>query len=200
MKIFLTGYIKVLVFILSGTLFICGGRVILSPPDPVSEIPGQLEAWYEKYPQQKVYLHLDKPAYMVGDHIWFKVYFVDSRTHLPSSYSNTLVVEMINSFGGTSQQRLLKIKDGFASGDFQIYDTVPPGQYEIRAYTSWMRNFGDEFFFRRQVNIWNPELAAELYRDDKLANKKLKKKSRRKSEKIDLQFIYRRGQFNRFTR
>ena len=182
-------FIKIFVIALTGFMFICGGKVFIHSSDPVSEISAQLDAWYDKYPQQKVYMHLDKPAYIVGDHIWFKIYFLDSRTHLPSSYSNTLIVELINSFGKTSQQRLIKLKDGFAHGDFQLFDTIPPGQYEIRAYTNWMRNFGDEFFFKKQINIWNPELAGELFRDDKLANKKLKKKSQRKSQKTDLQFF-----------
>jgi TonB-dependent SusC/RagA subfamily outer membrane receptor len=189
MKKITVRYVKILIVLLACFLFICGGRIFISPVDPVSEIPEKLNAWYQKYPQQKVYMHLDKPAYIVGDHIWFKIYFLDSRTHLPSSYSNTLIVELINSFGKTSQQRLIKLEDGFAHGDLQLFDTIPPGQYEIRAYTNWMRNFGDDFFFRKQINIWNPELAAELYRDDKLANKKLKKKSLRKSQKIDFQFF-----------
>ncbi len=182
-------FLRILFIFIIGFLFVCWSRVYIHPVDPVSEISEKLDAWYEKYPQQKVYMHLDKPAYIVGDHIWFKIYFLDSRTHLPSTYSNTLIVELINSFGRTSQQRLIKLKDGFAHGDFQLYDTMPPGQYEIRAYTSWMRNFGDESFFREHINIWNPDLAGELFRDDKLANKKLKKKSQRKSQRMDLQFF-----------
>jgi len=181
-------YIKILFIFLIGFLFICWGRIIY-PADPVSEISEQLDAWYEKYPQQKVYMHLDKPAYIVGDHIWFKIYYLDSRTHLPSLYGNTLIVELINTFGKASQQRIIKLKDGYAHGDFQLFDTIPPGQYELRAYTSWMRNFGDDFFFTKQVNIWNPEMAGELFRDDKIANKKLKKKSQRKSQKMDIQFF-----------
>ena len=31
--------------------------------------------------QEKVYVHMDKPFYLVGDTIWMKGYLVDARTH-----------------------------------------------------------------------------------------------------------------------
>ena len=43
-----------------------------------------------KYAQEKVYLHLDKPYYAIGDDIWFKAYTIDARTGLPSLRSRTL--------------------------------------------------------------------------------------------------------------
>jgi len=156
---------------------------------PASGISAKLDEYYDKYPQQKVYLHLDKQTYHAGENIWFKVYFLNAKKHTPSSYSNTLVVEVLNSFGNSIMKRILKIKDGYAHGDFTVFDTIPTGLYEIRAYTNWMRNFGDEYFFRRQIDILNPEFSEQLYREDKLANKKLKKKSIRKSAKIDFQFF-----------
>ncbi|GAJ10978.1 unnamed protein product, partial [marine sediment metagenome] len=52
-----------------------------------------------------------------------------------------------------------------------------------------MRNFGQEYFFERDINIWNREHSLTLYRDDKLANKRHKKKSMRKSKKADIQFF-----------
>ena len=35
----------------------------------------------EKVPQEKLYLHLDKPFYGAGEKIWFKGYLVNSVTH-----------------------------------------------------------------------------------------------------------------------
>ncbi len=156
---------------------------------PGSDIPQKLHAYYDKYPQQKVYVHLDKQTYQAGEILWFKVYFLDAVTHVPSSYSNTLIVDFVNSFGHTIMTRLIKIKDGYAHGEFSILDTIPTGLYELRAYTNWMRNFGDDFFFHCQINVLNPEFSENLYRDAKLANKKLKRQSVRKSGKTDFQFF-----------
>jgi TonB-dependent SusC/RagA subfamily outer membrane receptor len=177
------------IVVFAGLVFLSFTLIKNSGSDPSDDLANQLTEWYGKYPQEKVYLHLDKQTYNVGDNIWFKVYLLDATTHEPSSHSNVLIVELINSFGKTSMTRLLKLRSGFAMGDFAVEDTVPAGLYEIRAYTSWMRNFGDDYFFRRQIEILNPEYSEQLYRQDKQANKKLKKKSIRKSEKLDIQFF-----------
>ena len=177
------------IIVVAGFAFVSFTTIKNTGTDPSDNVANQLADWYDKYPQEKVYLHLDKQTYNVGENIWFKVYFLDAITHEPSSHSHILIVELINSFGQTSMTRLLKLNEGFARGDFKIYDTVPSGLYEIRAYTSWMRNFGDDFFFKRQIEISNPEFSEQLYRQDKLANKKLKRKSIRKSEKLDIQFF-----------
>ena len=44
----------------------------------------------EKIPQEKLYLHLDKPFYGAGEKIWFKGYLVNSVTHQDNTQSNFL--------------------------------------------------------------------------------------------------------------
>ncbi len=141
------------------------------------------------YPQQKVYLHLDKLAYQAGETLWYRAYLVDARTHKPDTISKNLIVELVNSFGQISMIQQLKLSRGFSNGDFMLPDTLPEGLYQIKAYTNWMRNFGEAYFYSREVNIWNPEHAINLYRDDKLANKRFKRKSQRKAGKWDVQFF-----------
>ena len=184
-----TKLIILVIIVFAGLAFVSFTLNKNSGSDPSDILANRLTEWYGNYPQEKVYLQLDKQTYNVGDNIWFKVYFVNATTHEPSSHSNVLIVELVNSFGKTSMTRLLKLRNGFAMGDFAVQDTVPAGLYEIRAYTSWMRNFGDDYFFKRQIEILNPEYSDQLYRQDKLANKRLKKKSIRKSEKLDIQFF-----------
>ncbi len=154
-----------------------------------SRIPDLIESFYTKYPQQKVYISMDKPAYQAGESIWYKAYIFDATTHQGSALSKNLYLEVNNSFGRNLLTHLCKIEDGYSYGSFSLPDTIGEGIYEIMAYTNWMRNFGEEFFFRKHFNIWNPEHAATIYRNDKNANKQLKKKSIRKAEKTDLQFF-----------
>ncbi|MGY0039868.1 hypothetical protein [Pedobacter sp. NJ-S-72] len=40
-------------------------------------------------------------------------------------------------------------------GDFKLTDTLPEGNYRIRAYTQWMRNAGPDFFFDKTLKIGN---------------------------------------------
>jgi TonB-dependent SusC/RagA subfamily outer membrane receptor len=181
------GSIIIAAVLLTGLLFLSLTTVIL--PDKPERIARLLETFYENFPQQKIYLSLDKPAYMAGQTIWYKAYVLDATTHLPADLSKNMIVEVSNSFGNNILTQLCKIENGYSRGDFHLPDTIAEGIYEIRAYTNWMRNFGDEFFFRRQFNVWNPVYASKIYRDDKIANKKLKKKSIRMAGKTDLQFF-----------
>ena len=38
-----------------------------------------------RIPQEKLYLHLDKPYYGAGESIWFKGYLINSITHLDNT-------------------------------------------------------------------------------------------------------------------
>ena len=155
----------------------------------LNDLEEKLETHYRRYPQQKVYLHLDKLAYRAGETIWYKAYLLDARSHQPDSISKNLVVELVNSFGQSSMIQLARLEGGLCHGDFLLPDSLPQGLYRLRGYTNWMRNFSEEYFFSREINIWNPEHETSLYRDDRLVNKKFKKKSQKKSWNLDVQFF-----------
>ena len=176
--------------IIAGTFLLLSAGLLISPsPTIIPGLEDKMEDYYSRYPQQKAYLHLDKLSYTAGERIWYKAYLVDARTHMPDSISKNLLVEIINSYGNVSLIQLLKLENGIAHGDFHLPDTLPEGLYQIRAYTNWMRNFGSEYYFKRDINIWNPGYYVNLYREDKLASKKHKRKSNRKARKMDLQFF-----------
>src|SRR5687768_1419833 len=64
--------------------------------DPVNKLIASLHKWVETNPQEKVYLHTDKPYYAVGDTIWFKAYVTMGSRHKPSTHSGILYVDLIN--------------------------------------------------------------------------------------------------------
>src|SRR3546814_12064830 len=57
------------------------------------------------------------------------------------------------------QQLVLHQEYGNFNGSFNLPDEMPAGNYRIRAYTDWMRNIGEEFFFTRQIFIGNSRLS-----------------------------------------
>lgn len=101
---------------------------------------------------EKVHLQLDKPYYVGGDHIWFKAYVLNGYSLEPSKMSSVLYVDLIH---GASIIKSLKLPldNGVASGDFMLSDSISEGGYRIRAYTRWMRNEGEKFFFDKEVLI-----------------------------------------------
>ena len=136
-------------------------------------------SYYLQFPQEKVYLHLDRSSYWASDDIWFKAYLKDSPTR-----NCNLSVELLNSSGTIVAKKKYWAQNGLAYGDFHLSDTISTGIYQIRAYTNWMRNFEDRWFFRKNLVIWN------------LKDRKIHEDKRQLREnKIDIQFFPEGGTF-----
>jgi len=122
----------------------------------LEKLEGNLEEYRFEMPQEKVYLHFDKPYYYSGDDIWFQVYLVAGPTHQPSPISSVVYIELIHKSGNLLKRIKLPINDGVAKGDIKIPLHFESGEYAIRAYTNWMRNFEEDFFFKKQFRIVSP--------------------------------------------
>ncbi len=104
---------------------------------------------------EKVFVHTDRDQYAAGEDIWFKAYLVNAQSNQPIANSNNLYVELINN-NAIIVRRVIRVEHGLGNGDFKLPDTITAGTYRIRAYTNWMRNFGDNFIFEKPVTIINP--------------------------------------------
>ncbi|WP_205501367.1 TonB-dependent receptor plug domain-containing protein [Rufibacter psychrotolerans] len=125
----------------------------------LQKIIAQLQQFGKSYPQEKVYLHLDKPYYAAGEDVWFKAYLVDAATHAPSPISKVLYVDLVTPEDSIYRRVVVNMENGMGRGDLALEDTIPEGQYRLRAYTSWMQNFDEAYFFHQNVRVFNPRLA-----------------------------------------
>lgn len=141
-----------------------------------------LEKFNSEFPQQKVYLHFDRNSYQVGETIWYKAYVFDAANHFPDTMSVPLYVEMINFRGARVNAKILHLKNGMAWGEFMLKDTLPEGNYTVRAFTNWMNNFDKDFFFEKSFYIENPvyqnHISSQQIKNNKRFNRKLKKKEK----------------------
>ena len=104
-------------------------------------------------PQEKVYLHTDKPYYFVGDTIWLKAYLVNAITHFSGNGSQYVYVELINRKDKVLQRiKIQQDKDLFASY-LTLPKTLEAGDYYLRAYTHWMLNEDSSFYFSKNLKI-----------------------------------------------
>lgn len=113
---------------------------------------------------EKVHLHLDKPYYAAGQSIWFKVYVVDMANQ-PSMLSKIIYVDLVDNERRVYKSLKLPLAAGLASGDFALPDTLSGGKYRIRAYTQWMRNYGEDSFYDHPfviVNSWKAQESKEV--------------------------------------
>lgn len=133
-------------------------------------IRASVERQNMNFPQEKIYLHLDKPYYAPGDTVWFKAYLMDAVAHLSDTVSKRIYVDLFRKDRGTLVQGLvLKNKGGFSNGDIVLSDSLPEGLYEIRAFTNWMRNFPDEYFFHKEVFVRNRDVRHDQYGQQEMA-------------------------------
>ncbi|MBC7722343.1 MAG: hypothetical protein H7068_09990 [Pedobacter sp.] len=109
---------------------------------------------------EKAYLHIDREYYVPGDDVWFKAYLLNAQTNYPIYTSNNLYVELIAPDASLTSKEVIRLENGIGNGDFKLPDSLTAGTYRIRAYTNWMRNFGDNFIFERTIKIGSKTIAA----------------------------------------
>lgn len=107
------------------------------------------------YPREKVYVHFDNSAYMLGDTIWYKAYVVSASSLRPTDLSRVLYVQLVNADGMQVEKQILKLDSmGTASGAFSLKLPVREGYYEVRAYTREMLNWGAVACFSRVLPVF----------------------------------------------
>ncbi len=117
------------------------------------QVVAAVDSFSSKMPTERVYLHFDKPYYAVGDTVWFKAYLVDA-SRASSTQSSILYVELFNDSNTIVKKLALPTGLGLARGDFILSEKdIAQGVYGIRAYTQWMRNFGEAFFYYKYFYI-----------------------------------------------
>lgn len=107
----------------------------------------------DEQPVEKVYLHFDKPYYAVADTMWFKAY-VTIEQNLPSPLSKIVYVEVWNAQDSLIQSVKLPIKNSVAYGNIPLnMQNFKQGNYYVRAYTLWMLNFSNDYFFTKTIPL-----------------------------------------------
>lgn len=109
-----------------------------------------------RFPQEIIYLHLDNTSYYQGERIYFACYLMTTDGLRPSNLSQTVYVELLNPSGKVIDKCVLKAVDGRCHGSLSVNETpFYSGYYEIRAFTRYMLNFGDEAIFTRVIPVFN---------------------------------------------
>ena len=103
--------------------------------------------------KEKIYIHFDKAFYNQGENIWYKIYLVDAINHAPQTLSKVVYVDLIGPNQNILESKTIEISEGSGKGDFKLATALPNGDYTIRAYTNFMRNFDDSYFFTKKIPV-----------------------------------------------
>jgi hypothetical protein len=124
-------------------------------PDSVATLRRKLQQYNRQALVEQLFLHLDQPAYVAGETMWFKVYAVDGTYHRPLAMSKVAYVEVLDSAQRAVLQAKVALTDASGHGSFDLPTELATGRYVVRAYTNWMKNDGPAFYFQSPVTIVN---------------------------------------------
>ncbi len=103
---------------------------------------------------EKLYLQFNKYNYAIGDTIWFKAYLLNAAYLMPSAKSGILHIDISNDSNKVIKQFILPVQNGLSWGNISLSEKgFFGGTYTIYAYTNWMRNFGEDCFYVKQLYI-----------------------------------------------
>lgn len=103
---------------------------------------------------QKLYLHTDREFYFIGDTLWFAAYLLDGKTQIPINENCNIHVDLINETGEIVQKEFFPMKNGYCPGYIPFYNNnLKEGNYLIRAYNDYLKNFEEESFFTKTIKI-----------------------------------------------
>ena len=105
--------------------------------------------------QEKMYVHTDKETYLAGEMIWFKLYTVEAYTNRPIDVSKIAYVELLDSENKAVLQAKIVLEAGKGSGYFYLPLSLRSGNFILRSYTNWMKNFDVNYFFHKRLTVYN---------------------------------------------
>ena len=121
---------------------------------------------------EKTYVQTDRIYYTGGEDVWFSAFLVNGKSSSLTSTSNNLYVELIHPNSTIVDTKMIRLQEGLGKGDFKLKDTLQSGWYKLRAYTNWMRNFGDDFVFQKKIYITNTLKNSEKRQENRINPKK----------------------------
>ena len=103
----------------------------------------------------KVFLHLDREAYSLGEQLWYQVYI---QSPVNDILSDRVELEIVKENGLRMLHQSLKLDANTAFGDIDLSPDWGEGNYLIRAYTPGGQFVGE--LFEQWLTFFDPEAKA----------------------------------------
>ncbi len=139
--------------------FYCFFQINIEDSTP-ERIAKNLQFWNNNYPQEKVFLQIDKKQYVAGEEIWFKAWCTFNGK--PTFLSRILYIDVVNSKGVTIEKKMLRLDSlASANGSILLDKKIASDNYSINAYTLWMLNFPD-YVTRKSFFIYGTDYIKKI--------------------------------------
>ncbi len=137
------------------TLFLVFANSILQAQIPLDD----KNMGFVKSLKEEVIVFTDRDLYLSGEQLWFTAYVVVNNTFQEFDLSKIVYLELIDAVKKKTFKGKFEINEGIAAGSFQVPAETLSGNYFIRTYTQYQRNFPPEVFATKNITIINPEFS-----------------------------------------
>lgn len=129
-----------------------------------SDLAVKYDFWTMWLAPEKLYLHMDRTAYLAGETIWFNGYLANASRRSVKAPSRYIYTELLDSDG----KSLLRVKTKAADhseprsyesfpGYLDLPEDLPDGDYTLRSNSLWQTEDAPEYMFHQKVHIYGRE-------------------------------------------
>lgn len=103
--------------------------------------------------KERIHVETDKDFYLAGEQMGLKLHATDTQGK-PQEFSRIAYIELLGDKDNAVRLKV-EMKDAVGEAAIQLPYTLASGVYDLVAYTRWMRNEGEQVFFRKQIGVFN---------------------------------------------
>jgi len=129
--------------------------VVFSQEKTNSSIVASFQNYQIDHFQEKVFIHTDKSFYLSGETIWMKAYLTDGFFHALKSLSKVVYIDILDRNQNPVLRTKIAINESTGEASISIPSSILTGNYLLRGYTQWMKNFGAAFYYEEPITIVN---------------------------------------------
>jgi len=114
-------------------VFIGCFAVLYAQESPVLDcVVSNISKQFIIFPQEKIYLHTDKPYYITGEKIFFRAFLLNAFSNKPDTLSRYIYVELINPANSVVERvKIRPDEDKLFHGMISLPEELPQGIYNM---------------------------------------------------------------------
>lgn len=110
----------------------------------------------EKNFSEELYVKTDRDLYIAGENVWLNIFKLNGLTNTPVNLSKVVYIDLLDIYNNPVQQLKIGIDGNSGSCVLKLPDTLSTGNYILRSYSNWMKNFSFDLFSYKRISVINP--------------------------------------------
>jgi hypothetical protein len=137
-------------------LLVCCANLAVGQNNELADVLKKFNTYSRDNLHEKVFIHTDKETYLANEIIWIKAYSINEMLHTPMALSKVVNIELIDATHAAALQAKIELTKGKGIGSIDI-SRLATGTYRLRAYTRWMMNNNESYFFEKNITVINAQ-------------------------------------------